>query len=405
MVHSLLLQWWQSRPYRVIWILVLLACPQVSPAQMVDSKIQQQQERLLSKKQQTELLVQQQQKALLEKQRLQLAEQEKHLLSIQYQQKQDEFTHQQKEQASLLQKNQLQAKYEASIKDKQISSQKESLSYNHRWIFFLLMLSLLVLVIAAIIFVNHRKTKRLSQLVLTKNRELEQVSLVKDRVLGVVGHDMRSPLNMLLSFSQLLKYGSVPPEKMEGYLNQLESTLHHTSSLMDNLLYWAASQMQGYKPAINKVMLTTVAADMLMLSQPMADGKEVHLTNTIPADIAVWADADMLALVLRNLVNNAIKFSPTGGKGKVSIGAARENEVVVITVTDNGAGMNERSRQEFNDTGMQYTGSTMGTGREKGMGLGLLLCKTFIQLMNGKIMVHQQEQLTGCTFKIVLPHA
>lgn len=171
----------------------------------IDNKAIQQQEMLLGKRQQEELLRQQQQKILLEKQKEQLAEKEKALLRLQYEKKEIELDNEKKQQSALLQKNQLQAQYEEAVRDKQITSQKAELAYNRRWLLFLGMLAILVIIISSIIYINQRKTKRLNKLIFIQNNELEKISMVKDRVLSVVGHDMRTPLNILLSFTQLLK--------------------------------------------------------------------------------------------------------------------------------------------------------------------------------------------------------
>jgi signal transduction histidine kinase len=402
-IHSNILSYpFKTVKYLLVIIFLQLFLAKEAFAQTGNDKAQEQQRLLLSKKQQKELILQQQQKELLEKQKQQLIEQEKSLLQFKFAKKQDEMLQKQKERDALFQKNELRSKYEASIKDKQITSQKQSLVYNSRWIAFLVIMSLLIIVIAVISFINYRKTKKLNQFIFNQNQELEQVSMVKDRVLGVVGHDMRSPLAMLISFSHLLRHGNISPEKMDAYLNQLEATLHHTSSLMDNLLYWAASQMKGYKPVTKTIQLKLVADEVLSLKQSAADNKQVSLLNKTDSNTHVMADVDMLAVVLRNLVSNAIKYTPNNGM--VTIESTNQNGHVLVTVTDTGVGMSQNSMAQFNNENIQHAASTEGTSQEKGTGLGLMLCKTFTQLMNGKITVQAAQPSTGCVFKIVLPN-
>ncbi|RZL18994.1 MAG: HAMP domain-containing histidine kinase [Pedobacter sp.] len=246
------------------------------------------------------------------------------------------------------------------------------------------------------------RTKKLNETIIIQHKLLEQVSMVKDRVLSVVGHDMRSPLNMLSSLSQLLKEGSIPPEKMPLYMSQLESTLSHTSSVMDNLLYWAASQMQGYNPVIGLVQLNPVVEDIIQLLKGNAEKKHIQISNNIPEGTVASCDPDMIALIIRNLVSNSIKF--TSSHGNININALKENGFIHVMVIDNGVGMTSKSMESFNKNTFGTTESTPGTASEKGTGIGLLLCKTFIQLLNGRITVSKGTNGKGCKFEIILPH-
>lgn len=366
------------------------------------SRSQQQQQMLLSKQQQAELARQAQQKELLEKQKQKLAEQEKALLQLQFEKKQGELDNEKKIQAARVQRAELEKKFLEEIKDKQIFSQNALLSYTRKWVFYLVTLSVITLIVAVIAYLNQRKTKRLNKLISTQHRELEQVSMVKDRLLSVVGHDLRSPVNMLISFTQLLKMGDIEPDRMKLYMDQLESTLDHTSSLMENLLEWAASQMQGYKPVINHENIQPIAAEVVQFLAARAHEKNIALQNNIDVSCMAYCDKDMLSLIIRNLLSNSIKFTSTGGK--VAISAEEKKRYTIIRIKDNGTGMKLAKIEQFNTGALATSESTPGTAKEKGTGLGLLLCKTFVQVMHGDISVTNNTDTAGCTFEIVLPN-
>lgn len=357
---------------------------------------------LLSKQQQAQLARQEEQRLLLDKQQKQLAEQEKTLLKLQFDKKREELENEKKRDSALREKNRLQARYDVAIKDKEIIRKNTDLAFTKKWIFYLLALFTLAIVLAFITWRGYQKTKRLNKIILLQHNKLEEVSKVKDLLLSVVGHDMQSPLNMLLSFSQVLKYGNIPPDKMEQYMDQLESTLIQTSSLIENLLYWARSQMQGYKPAITKTDISKISTEISLQVQIRASEKNVYLNNEIVPGTIVLCDTSMLMLTLRNLVNNAVKFTKPGGV--VLLNAITRDDKVVISISDNGTGMSDFQMQQFNSISLEHAESTLGTANEKGTGLGLLLCKTFTQLMNGHISVRPNINNAGCVFEIVLPN-
>jgi len=391
------------RPKLLNCFFVVLLLPALRSAAQVkepESKAELQQLMLLSKQQQAELQQRRDQKVLLEQQQKELDQKEKALLQLRVEKKQGELDAEKRRQADILLKNRLQARIEEAIKDKQISAQKVQLSYNQRWLFFLATLVPLVVIIALIMNVNRRRTKRLNKLISSQHDELEQISKVKDRVLSVVGHDMRTPLNILVSFTQLLKNADIPPAKMKEYMEQFESTLNHTSFLMDNLLQWAASQMHGYKPIITEVQVSGIAEDVIKLLRERAGKKNIRLENALSPETTALADSDMMAVVLRNLVSNAIKF--TERNGSVQISSTRLPDRTIIAVADTGIGMSEKNLNLFNSPELASTSTTQGTDKEKGTGLGLLLCKTFTALMNGQIRARKNEKNTGTIFEITL---
>lgn len=364
-----------------------------------EDKLLLQQQLLLSKGKQAEIARENAQKAQFEKQKAQLAEQEKQLLKLGLVKKEADL---QKE-YSASQAMRLQTKYDAAVKDKYISSQQSDIRQNRRWIIYLTSISLLTLIGAVIIYLNQRKTRRLNALITEQHNELAQIGGVKDKLLTIVGHDMRSPLSMLLGLSQILQQEDVPKAKIAAYMKQLESTLTHTSSMMDNLLYWAASQMQGYKPVISDFSIAEIVGDVILLQEVKANQKGLALRQELCDGLMVRCDFDMLTLVIRNLLSNSIKFTPPGGS--IVVSSSQDNGNAIISVIDTGVGLSQVYVDRFNSTTLTGIESTQGTDKEKGTGLGLLLCQTFTRLMNGHMIALVNPNGNGTVFKIILPHA
>jgi len=295
----------------------------------------------------------------------------------------------------------LQTKYDTEKKDKQINEQSARIAYERKANFALAAILLLAFVIGLLIYINQRRTKKLNKLVTSQKHELEQLNAVKDRIFSVIGHDIRTPVNSLISFTQLLEAGNIPPGKMEGYIKTLKNNLEFTSGLLENLLNWARTQMKGYNPVFEQVNLAPLAAQAMNLLGQEARNKDIYFKNNIDKSVTVFADANMTAFIIRNLLSNAIKYTRIGGA--VIVSANRVGEKVNIVVQDNGVGIPAKVVEQFNlnDLGIE---SSPGTAKEKGTGLGLVLCKAFTKLMNGSISLASEEG-KGSTFTVALPAA
>jgi signal transduction histidine kinase len=260
---------------------------------------------------------------------------------------------------------------------------------------------LLAIAFAGYMMHNQRVTKKLNRIIVQQKSSLEQLVQVKNKLFSVVGHDLRGPVNSLVSFTEMLENKQLPPEKLAMYTASLRQQLTNTSSLMNNLLNWAASQMEGFKPA-NRVVDVRALLDEVCKSQegPCAE-KQMQLSINVEPGLTAFADADMTALILRNLVANAIKFSDPAGN--IAIEGLHSNEGCAITIIDQGKGMHPEDIAIFNSPGFATIESTRGTAGEKGTGLGLLLCKTFAGQMGGHITAFAEKQ--GMRFLLVLPVA
>ena len=234
-----------------------------------------------------------------------------------------------------------------------------------------------------------------------KNKaQLEELNATKDKLFSIIAHDLRSPFNSILGFSSLLI-----DEKKESsseihfkYLSSINSSANNTLILLDNLLNWAKSQTGQINFEPEKIALTSVIYKIIELVNSTADLKNISLSHDPSGEIEIYTDENMLMTVLRNLTSNAIKFTKPGGN--IKIFAISKQKQVEITVSDDGVGMNKETINKLFKIDTNYT--TTGTAREKGSGLGLLLCKEFVEKLGGNIWVESEEG-KGSDFKFTLP--
>jgi two-component system, sensor histidine kinase and response regulator len=211
---------------------------------------------------------------------------------------------------------------------------------------------------------------------------LEEEISSKNKFFSIISHDLKGSLSIILSFVQLLQnnHHSFSSAETEELLYDVESTTKNTLDLLDNLLEWARSQTGKIRFNPVQLELGAVVDEILKSSSDIAKNKNIELHSIVNVQ-NIFADRNMLHLIMRNLVSNAIKF--THGGGKVSVGTASLNGMVKIFVADTGVGMDaEKVEQLFKTDNMV---STPGTENEPGNGLGLILCKEFIQHHGGEI--------------------
>lgn len=246
--------------------------------------------------------------------------------------------------------------------------------------------------------ISERKNAEL--LLKERERQLEELNSTKDKLISIIAHDLRSPFNAILGLSQLLMKNSkdLDVAKTEKYLGVIHSTAKNTLVLLDNLLTWANAQTGKsiYNP--EKIVLPPLISEIAEAAESIAKIKNIGI-HTVQTDVVeVHADANMLKTILRNLVSNAIKY--THPDGTVEISAVQNRNNIEITVSDNGVGMDEATRNSLFD--MNTNTTTTGTADEKGSGLGLILCKDFVEKHGGEIRV-ESEPGKGSTFTFTLP--
>jgi len=238
--------------------------------------------------------------------------------------------------------------------------------------------------------------------ILLKEREsqLRELNSTKDKLFSIIAHDLRSPFTAILGLSELLieNIKDFKVAESEEYLGIINSSAKNTLILLDNLLTWAKSQTGNniYKPA--KTNLTAIINTIIEESKSIAKIKNISVKSTQTDDVEVYADVNMLKTILRNLISNAIKY--THSNGKIAISAVQNKNNIEIRVSDNGVGMSEETQNKLFE--IDATVTTTGTADEKGSGLGLILCKEFVEKHGGEIWV-KSELEKGSTFIFSLP--
>jgi PAS domain S-box-containing protein len=230
--------------------------------------------------------------------------------------------------------------------------------------------------------------------------ELRELNASKDKFFSIIAHDLKNPFNTIIGFSEVLKeeVKKMDLESSEYYANLVNVSAVQTYRLLENLLEWANSQ-RG-KTAFNRlnINLKDVLKEELDTLHEQASGKSIRVISYVPDGLMIFADKNMIKTVLRNLISNALKFTPRDGV--VEINATSDATMNKISVTDSGIGMNKETMEKL--FRIEGNLSTLGTENEKGTGLGLLLCKEFVEKHGGKIWV-ESEPDKGSTFRFVIP--
>jgi two-component system sensor histidine kinase/response regulator len=230
-----------------------------------------------------------------------------------------------------------------------------------------------------------------------KNDELEASNAEKNKLFSIIAHDLRAPLSSVQGYLELLTIHNLEESDKTELQARLLLLTRNTNNMISNLLSWTRSQMGGVKVRKENISLLKTLTPILEMEKGIAFDKDIRLSYEIDQHLEAIADPDMLQLVVRNLVNNAIKFSKA--HGKIVIKARSENDLCILTVTDYGTGISKNLQRNVFSMSVQ---STFGTKSEKGVGLGLLLCKEFIELQGGHISFVSEEGI-GTTFFLDLP--
>jgi two-component system, sensor histidine kinase LadS len=248
-------------------------------------------------------------------------------------------------------------------------------------------------------------SNRQKQEIETQKEELANLNNLKNKLLSVISHDLRSPIASLKSTVEILNPDMLEKEDLVAIKGDISKKLDGIDYAVNNMLVWAKSQFTeggGGEPQKQRFAICSIAEEVFGLYYEIAEKKVISLCNYLEKDAQVYADIDQVRTVLRNLVSNAIKFSHQ--KGKVHIFQNNHHEVsssfIIIGVRDTGVGMSVSQREKLFKTETHFT--TRGTQNEKGTGLGLLLCKEFIEKNGGKIWI-ESENGKGSTFYFSLP--
>ena len=231
-----------------------------------------------------------------------------------------------------------------------------------------------------------------------QSTELNELNSTKNRLFSIIAHDLRSPLNAILGFTELMLHKNFNEEKKNFFLAELNKTARSTFELLDNLLQWARSQSNRIEFNPKSIFLKQLVEDCIQTYQTQIDSKNINIENLIEDQQIIFGDYNMLGTIIRNMLNNAVKYSHPNSE--VLIFAKHEDEIITVSIQDFGVGMDEKTKDKiFN---FVYNASLPGTNNELGTGIGLQLCKEFIEKHNGTIKVESHKD-EGSIFSFSLP--
>jgi len=317
--------------------------------------------------------------------------------------------------------NRMQTKYITDSKEKVIEGlnkekalQESELKIARNIRTFFIITSILILLLAAVLFNRYRIKNRANKLLSEKNqqisdqnKELEKLSeqqkkliATKDKFFSIIAHDLKNPFNAILGLSDILiqDFENLENEDKKEFIEKISNSSAEIYKLLENLLEWARSQSGGldFKPEITQ--LDQILSETISAIQTQADGKKVKIRIEKNRNEKVYADQNMLRTVFRNLISNGIKFSKTGDE--ILISSVSGDMQVVVTVSDSGIGISNENLQRLFRIDQKFR--SIGTANEKGTGLGLILCREFIEKNGGKIWV-ESEPGKGSKFIFTLP--
>lgn len=248
------------------------------------------------------------------------------------------------------------------------------------------------------------QNKELSNLVnqLSKsNEELNKLNASKDKFFSIIAHDLKGPVGNLNSFLNFMTDQSdkISKEEFQKDLILLQSSSKKIKDLLENLLTWSRSQRGDIQYNPDNFDLQRLIQSNMLLFESSVNNKKISLLNKVQSGIAGYFDYEMIKTVFRNLISNAIKYTNTNGS--ITISSRELDTFIEITIEDTGTGMNHSMSQNLFRIEVKHF-STDGTNGEKGTGLGLILCKEFIDKHGGKIWVESEEG-KGSKFKFTIP--
>lgn len=230
--------------------------------------------------------------------------------------------------------------------------------------------------------------------------ELEESNATKDKLFSIIAHDLRNPLQVIMFSADLLcrHFDHFDDDKRKEFIQKIYSGTNQISELLENLLKWSKSQRGAIAPNPEKIDIGVLAQESVDLFKENAAKKNIALTSAVAGALFAFADRDMIRIVMRNIISNAVKF--TNEDGVVKVSATASENFIQVDISDTGVGINPEDIPRLFRIDKQKT--TPGTANEKGSGLGLILCKEFVEKNNGVISVTSSPGKGSC-FRFSLP--
>jgi signal transduction histidine kinase len=247
---------------------------------------------------------------------------------------------------------------------------------------------------------QNEELQKLNKALTIAEKEQRRSNLTKDKLFSIISHDLRSPINTISGFLNILssKLSSIGDIELRDLTQELIQNTDRMSYFLDDLLKWSMTQLGRIEPSVEKLDLKNMVEKNYLLEESRLKAKNIHFKASIPEDISLYADKNMVRLILRNLISNAIKFTRKEGYIAVTLKHGTPGTSLLI-VSDDGIGMSDEKLQEI----FEFTGSEInGGGNNQGAGLGLLLCKEFAEINGGDIGVTSKLG-EGTVFTVSLP--
>jgi signal transduction histidine kinase len=243
--------------------------------------------------------------------------------------------------------------------------------------------------------IEEQKTQLAEQ-----THKLEELNVTKDKLLTVLAHDLKAPVNNLKAILSLLSNRMMTAEEFYQISSKLRNDVETVNEMLEDVLHWVKSQHEAIIPRPADFSLRTITDELAQLVATAAAGKQVNISVHSTEPSIVHADPDQVQIIIRNLLTNAVKFAPP--ESHVGVSIVNDNEFVKLTVSDQGEGIANETVQ--NIMAGKKVQSTRGTQGEKGTGLGLLLCREFIQLNGGEFLLRSSSG-KGTQVSFTLPKA
>ena len=298
----------------------------------------------------------------------------------------------------------LEQKSDENVKlQKLINQNKKQILINELIIKIVAGLAVFLLALTILTFRYYRQKSRLNkilaekseemeaqnELIRNQNHQLEHLNKTKDQLFSIIGHDLRGPFANMMQLMEMMRVGSISESEVRSFMDDFYEEVGDMSYMLDNLITWAGSQQRGIKPRPVNVILYDEVDILLRMFKNQIKDKEISLTHMQIADSKVFADRDHVLIIIRNLIANAIKFTPSGCS--ISVFYSLKADKLAIHIKDSGIGMSsEKLGRLFIDAGKEI--STYGTNNEKGIGIGLLLVKQFADENGIEIEVYSEER-------------
>ena len=290
----------------------------------------------------------------------------------------------------------------AELESEAVEAENQKLTRQKAYLRNILIIVLIAgIIIAVLIILGIYRNRRHNEVLKIKNasieaqkRDLEIANSTKDRIFSIISHDLRSPISSLQGFFSAIELFDLPPTLKLAFTD-VEAQLASSASLLENLLNWSKAQIQNKDPEYEEFKVHDLVEDSVRLLKQVASKKEIELVNNVSEESSLKSDKRMVDIVVRNIIQNAVKFTPSGGQ--VEINFANGGSSSHISIKDTGVGMSPEKVEELFD--ITKNRSTLGTAEEKGTGLGLILCKQLLEKLGAQLGVDSKPG-QGSVFKL-----